>query len=411
MAGETTSLKEGERKNELEALIGEALTKPPDSPSVMKGLQDFFSGGFAELDHESMVEATRQALITSDVEKLSLWCEALCPTSADSLSAPRLHLLRALALAAARGDGTADPERLELLRSLAFSWCKYLLMPETSKGTFFLHHYVALQQPKLYSTSRGPTVNEHQLSVLLGHPEPSSASSRWWHRRSDLVTAHLTIPELEFAMVVFKWDREARKPALAWWLREYPALLWRIHAFLLGRYCFALVRPLVAAMKAAGLYRPANRAGELWRLYLRVGGLTLIGLLALIGLSPALSVLARASPPVVLGILAVGWGLSAGLCAIDVFSQNHGVIAGCELAWRRAASVLWRLGAWVGALTVLLYVGLAVGGDLLGDSDPLHELWQAHQTSVRLLTATSLGGLLGCVLQWIWEERAATEPI
>ena len=212
-------------------------------------------------------------------------------------------------------------------------------------------------------------------------------------------------------MVVFKWDREARKPALAWWLEKYPALLWRIHAFLLGRYCFALVTPLVAAMKDVKLYRPANRAGELWRLYLRVGGLTLIGVLALIGLSPALSVLTKASEPVVVAILAVGWALSAGLCAIDVFSQNHGVIASWGLAWRRAGSVLWRLAAWVGVLTLLLYVGLWMGSGLLVSEDPLRGLWQAHQTWLRLLATTSCGGLLGCVLQWIWEDRAATEPI
>ena len=157
-----------------------------------------------------------------------------------------------------------------------------------------------------------------------------------------LQATQLTIPEFEFsALVVFKWDREARKPALAWWLEKYPALLWRIHAFLLGRYCFALVTPLVAAMKDVKLYRPANRAGS-------YGGYTWRGGYvdrrpALIGLSPALSVLTKASEPVVVAILAVGWALSAGLCAIDVFSQNHGVIASWGLAWRRAGSVLWRL--------------------------------------------------------------------
>lgn len=350
-----------------------------------------------------------------DKEKLLEWKRVFAEHPELLATFGGLMFLRRVAMAV-RNVPPPDEEAQTAAYYLASRWVRFLISDQASQEKFFLQEYVAKDQ----------TLYELDRLRPKAPPVP-------WPDLPSLKTHQLTVTELELTLAVFTADAHGNVQ-FTWWLARYPHLLWRIHAFLLRRYCFPLLdlfhRAQRSTCKEGGegnLDTPPFRAGEVWRLYPRIGALTFLGLLAIVGLTPALAFFFASHPVLVAAGFAACSAVQLFLAHIDVFKQNRGVMTSSSHAWPR----VWRL-----SLRFFLW-GLALAAGFLG-ACWLAQVLPLEKTTLRplagweniLLPALPPGsilntlrlflgfvglatasGTLGALLQWIWEERAATEPI
>lgn len=357
-------------------------------------------------------------------KKLSSWRLAFSSYPALVETFGGLRFLRCVALAV-RNTKPKETDGQDAAYYLASRWVRFLISDQASQEKFFLQEYVS-RDSALYETNR---------------LRPKSPPEAW----SDLPTVksrQLTITEWELTLAIFVKD-EGEKVRFTWWLSRYPHLLWRIHAFLLRRYCFPLLKLFSQAQKntpreiaegsggerasSCRLDRPPFRAGEFWRLYPRIGALTLLGLLAVVGLTPALAFFFAAHPALVAAGVVSCLGLQVILAYIDVFKQNRGVMTSGDHARPRVWGLTLRMFAWGLALSAV-FLGLSwvvqllpnewhgLRPDLARENLLLPAFRPLSSERIARLLLGWLGlaassGAIGALLQWIWEERAATEPI
>jgi hypothetical protein len=343
------------------------------------------------------------------------WQEPDPPPAAWELNPIRLRVLRHLTLFAHCLTSGLAGEQLNLLRSFAYRWIGFLIAEGSSSRTFFLQHR-RIKDPTFFTT--GSLRPQHR-------PWPGGWTGKLaWLRHPE----RLTIVELEIALALFDWD--APRPRFVRWVRDYPHILWRVHDFLLKRYCFPLLGPLREAAEQAEASSPRFRAGEFWRWYPRVGGLCALGLLGLVSLGPAQTVLFAAPWPVAAVLGASSAALLWLLVGIDICKQNRGVIQ----SWSHVTPRVWSL--WFRSLAWALVLAGAFGAcaGLLGssrlDAGALHAFGSAPLSNLLipevppvaflprftrfaggLLAMASSAALLGALLQWFWEDRAMTETI
>lgn len=328
---------------------------------------------------------------------------------------PGLVFLRRIAMAV-RNVRPPNEEAQAAAYYLASRWVRFLISEQASQEKFFLQEYVAKDQT-LYEADRL-------------RPKGSCIP---WPDLPPLPTHQLTVTEWELTLAVFTADAQGNV-RFTWWLARYPHLLWRIHAFLLRRYCFPLLALFQRAQESTrreggegNLDSPPFRAGEFWRLYPRIGALTFLGLLAIVGLTPALAFFFASHPVLVAAGIAACSAVQLFLAHIDVFKQNRGVMASSSHAWPR----VWRLSLKFFLWGFVLSAGflgvcwlaqwlpfekatlrpLAGWENLLLPSLPSGSLLNTLRSSLGFVGLATASGTLGAVLQWIWEERAATEPI
>ena len=347
-------------------------------------------------------------------------------------SAEGLAMLRFLALRAA----CRQPRRGW---RFAQAWVQFLISEDSSSHNFFLQQYrahdAAFYEEETLKTHR--TLPAEWATVLPG-----------------IRTASLTVPEMELALVLFEWKSPSGKPVLSPWLREHPHILWRVHRFLLARYCFALLRPFRRALKASrrdpagkiggNLYAPPFLAGEFLTFYPRIAGLVAIGFLGLmeVDLAQVLFFATAWNVAFVAGTVSVL--LLFVLNYMDVYKQNRGVMNDRRHGESRALGLLARFLGW-GTFFAILYVCLvhlsghaqesAIQDWPSSSQGPLNGLWnllipkvpaweEIRQalagkdglgTLVRiffgLFAMAASSCLLGALLQWFFEDTAATEPI
>lgn len=336
----------------------------------------------------------------------------------DLKNAGHLSVLRYEALRANHEPGMADEaEKQELVDAIyrhMLPWLRYLASEESSSGSFFLQEFLCkdstFYDDRTYQPRNKPENCWADRLSFLGEPQ------------------HLTIAELELALTIFDWSSDEKKPRFTWWLRHRPAILWRLHEFLLKRYCFQLLEAFHLAAKKDGLEKPPYRAGELWRWYPRVAGLTAIGFLGVLSLDPLVALLFAAPwwMAVLLAALAlVSLGL---LIFMDVFKQNRGLMVSRQHAAPRVRGLMTIFIAWglvasaIFAWLTLVWPTLAGGAAAFYpfEGQPLANLvvvgpplgWPlALRFLPGLLGLGLLSAALGALLQWFWEDRAATEPI
>lgn len=342
-------------------------------------------------------------------------------------TAGELSACRAAALTANK-RGRPDTAELALYaRLVADRWVQFLISEESSSRNFFLQEY---------RTRDGTFYEPDDLQ-----PKWHDDNQREWRKSLPVVSEleRLTVTELELALAILDMESERGEPRFVWWLQERPAILWRIHAFLLKRYCFSLLKAFQAALRNRGdgqspgrhLDRPPFRAGELWALYPRVGGLTVVGFLGVMSLDQLVAIL-FAAPWCVASIVALaGVGLLATLAYMDVFKQNRGVMASMPHGLPRVAHLVGLFLAWGLAFAAVLSLSTmawkALGpsdgvfvwfrgagepfGNLVALAPPVGSWARVGRFLLGLLGVASLSASLGALLQWFWEDKSATEPI
>ena len=364
------------------------------------------------------------------------------PSDADAawmFHTDRLWLLRDQAWHAQNLLPPDEAQRPEL----ALRWLRFLLR-DSARSTF-LTGTVAKSDVRFYRDGRPAPRCEWDSTALPGQ-QPWSNVLTWL--RGSHCSSRLNVVELEVALVLFNWT--AAEPQFAPWVYESPDVLRAIDQFLLRRYCFPLVWAIKKARKVpyfseGGQFsltrsrallgpkdftEPAYRAGE-HVAWIRMTGLVVVGLLALLGMD-WLQATCFAGPWWSVLLLAVGsvCGIRL-LCRIDVLKQNLGQLTRSQ-ASLRTRSVFRRLvgiGLLAGiALTMFRAFQTlpAWSPDRLWRPDPpgnpLTNLVLPQWGSFRhgwgwfwLLAGAVTQGLIaafvGVVLQWFWEDKAATEPI
>ncbi len=363
-------------------------------------------------------------------------------------SSHRLLLLRYVTWRLQKRPDQADVR--ELGRELAYSWLQFLLGDAAEGRSFFLQHFLLCYAEPFYYGGRP------------GELRPSPKKDGWqeilpWLRRPQ----NLTILEMEIALAIFRWD--ATEPELVWWIREYPHILRRVHGLLLRTYGFALLGALTRAMKAAredhgpgtsgaeggspvtgdagqseytastngvlsrSLYQAPYLASVGWRVYPRLGGLVLIGLLGILSINYLLTPLYAAPLWLVLTGGLAALALIHRLIMMDVFKQNRGVLVSARHAQPRTLGVLWRALAWgcAGTLAACAVLRLILSHLV---RRPSLENWTAYRQLPDMalphlaaqpwwhwllrFAVMGLGAvLLGLLLQWFWEDRSVIEPI
>lgn len=340
-----------------------------------------------------------------------------------------LQFLRRVAMAVRNGQ-PSGPDAQDAAYYLASRWVRFLISEQASQEKFFLQEYVARDNAFYENDHLRPKAN---LKV--------------WDDLPALKSHQLTITEWELTLAIFTHDGKTWR--FTWWLARYPHLLWRIHAFLLRRYCFPLLALFRQAQKNtqksesnasldrppsrageqsnASLDRPPFRAGELWRLYPRIGALTFLGLLAIVGLTPALAFFFAGHWLLVAFAVGAAFVVQLVLSGIDVFKQNRGVMVSKGHAWPR----VWRLSLRFFLWGFVLAVGFLAAcwltqllpfeksalrplegwGNILLPEVSLAPAGKGARFLLGVLGLAAASGTLGALLQWIWEERAATEPI
>ncbi len=314
-----------------------------------------------------------------------------------------LQLLRFVAFCAQRAGADVDDQMATAYQQWCYAWVRYLAGDEVTTATFYLQQY-AVTDTRFYRGSE-PSGAGRLRPKPRGEWPKAWGPVLPWLRHPE----RLTVGELELALAVFEW--KAKQPRFVWWLRHRPHVLWRIHRFLLKRYCYELLSPFREALRADGLDRPPFRAGELWQLQPRIAGLSFIGFLAMLGLYRDLDLFCgpcMAGGGVPAGALWAAAALCAGLLwvvvYVDVFKQNRGMMSSLMHGARRVWLTVWGF-LWWGAVFATGYVG-GLGG-LAGldiGVDPGY-----RGVAVGFTAASAC--LIGALLQWFWEDRAATEPV
>jgi hypothetical protein len=313
-------------------------------------------------------------------------------------------------------DLDLDPYQVEAIKgeccTQAQQWVGFLIDDESSARSFFLQEY-RLRDQTFYSG------DPRRLRPLCrsGWAEPWQEQLPWL-----IHPEHLTVTELELALAIFRWHEPA--PRLCRWLQARPHVLWRIHSMLLRRYCFELLPHLRRAMRADGLYRPPFRAGELPRLGLRIGGLTAVGYVACLGIDAAPVLFFHVAWWLTALLLVACAGVTYWLYLRDVLKRNRGVMENKRHAARRVGRIMWRSLLWSGLLSlpvlVLWWQMLALPAPLQAGVVPqLHPAWPISSADLALTLRAALGwlamvgfaGLLGCLVQWLWEDTSVLEPI
>jgi len=333
-----------------------------------------------------------------------------------------LALRRHLAILAQVGQQEAKKAPNELAAE-ATHWVMFLVQDESSSRSFFLQEYRA-NDNHLYGDSLRPCRRDHMASYWA-----SNKNVLRWLKHPE----RLTITELELALAIFDWHEE--KPRLVWWVKKRPYILWRVHRFLLKRYCLQLLRPLRRARKDAEKNAPPYRAGEQLWAHPRMLGMTMIGMLGCLGVD-AFKVIFFAS---------AWWQQAVALAAaflvlwyfyyVDVYKQNKGVMATKTHGLRRTAWVVARALVVSGVLGLiplafwscfprerLLEVVQAAPQEFFVPP-PAEIVIPLAVPALRpdwpLTASATLGwlclvvyaALFGCILQWLWEDTSALEPV
>ena len=336
----------------------------------------------------------------------------------------RLCALRYISLwASSQGRGDVSPEAVA---DPGNSWLAFLLGPAAQGQSFFVQHDLTRTFPAFYAQQ------DHTSGRLLRPLKRAKWGEEWsgvlsWLKQPE----RLTIVEIEIALAIFEWKAET--PELVWWLRDYPHILWRVHAYLLRNYGFKLARSLLKAMSKTSwadralAKQPPFKAGVLSRFQPRIAGLIAIGSLGILSINHLLTLIFAAPWAWVgaAGVLLLGLLLL--IVLMDVFKQNRGVLVSWVHAWPRACSVLWRALCWGAAGTAAVWgMFLAVGSSAINRTQLANWIWYHQlpdmavpnlssgpwwQWLVRLATLGLGAVFLGLLLQWFWEDRAVTEPI
>ncbi len=314
-----------------------------------------------------------------------------------------LELLRFVAFCAQRAGPHVGAQVATAYQQWCYAWVRYLVGDEVTTATFYLQQYLAMDA-RFYRGCEQPGAGRLLPKPRREWPEAWGNVLPWLQNPE-----RLTVGELELALAVFEW--KADRPRFVWWLRHRPHILWRIHRFLLKRYCYELLPPFRRALRADGLDRPPFRAGELWQLQPRIAGLSFIGFLAMLGLYRDLSLFC--GPCMAGGGVPVGmlWAATLGCVAllwavvyVDVFKQNRGVMSSLMHGIGRVWWTVWGF-LWWGAVFALGYVwGLGGLAGLDIGVDPGYR-------GVAVGFTAAAACLIGALLQWFWEDRAATEPV
>jgi hypothetical protein len=277
---------------------------------------------------------------------------------------------------------------------------------------------------------------------------------------------HLTIAEFEIALMLFRW--ESREAELSAWAQCWPKAVQLSHDFFLRHYTFPLVRARKSAVKKmvctrtqsnvsgnptntvkplAGVEPPLKeekRSSPLpdpamysvgfradW--FLRLGALIALGYVALMSTNVLGALFFAASWWIVLPwtvAMAVGLVL---FYQVDVFKQNR------ALAWntKQLLPRTRRLAGWGILYTTALGVCVAFflliavsrwsNADRLWTPDggnPLSDLIVPRITfawppdwpttldmTLRWISFGLTANFIGLLIQWIWEDRSAVEPL
>ena len=329
-----------------------------------------------------------------------------CEAFADLRSKRGLDRLRYACLRAQKRPPESCDDDLQIVaREVAYRWVGYLIGDHSSRFSFYLQEFRARDHVFYHVVPEGnggrPTLRPKSRAEWPG----AWKEVLRWFRHPE----RLTVGELELALAVFEWTAE--RPRFVWWLRERPHILWRVHRFLLKRYGYELLVPFCKALRADGLDQPPFRAGELWLLQPRIAGLSFIGFLAVVGLLRDVDLFCgpcMAGGGVPPGVLWAGSLLCALLLwvvvYVDVFKQNRGVMSSLSHGVRRVWQTVFYF-LWWGTVFSIGYVWGA--GALLGLNIGVDPGYRAVAAAFTAAAAC----LIGALLQWFWEDRAATEPV
>ena len=154
------------------------------SAASFKGLTETFTEGRSSTDGARRVLRALGALTLPGISELALqlstasvadlesWCQSLCDPEQGNLSRDQLHCLRWLAMAASQAD-PEDEETKDYLRSLVYSWCKYLIRPETSARAFFLQALADDPGDRLYQDRYDPSRPRRLRALCSGSRPPN----------------------------------------------------------------------------------------------------------------------------------------------------------------------------------------------------------------------------------------------
>jgi hypothetical protein len=313
-----------------------------------------------------------------------------------------LRLLRQAAMRAQCKPASGAKRARRAAARAAEMWVGFLIGEGSSSESRFLQRYRA-KDTTFYRVDK--TDGEPRPTL---RPKPRSAWPEPWKGKLESLKSpqFLTVTELELALTIFDWD-SGERARFVWWIQWKPEILWKVHRFLLKRYCFDLLDAFeeAAAQDGGRFDLPPYRAGERWRIHPRIWCLTGVGVLALSSLGHTLNFFFAAgwgNGVIALALGAAAFAVLRRLIRIDVYRQNMGVMSSDRHGTPRVQEVLRlfsRRGlALAGVAWFLWMLGDGTGGSLL-------------KALVGVPSLASCGCLIGAILQWFWEDKAATEPM
>lgn len=353
----------------------------------------------------SAYRTSRDPISDIDLDRACAHLKAHSGPNAPTYTSRDLESLRQCAIAWAQDPAAVpdapgeDTERvrnwIERWRALR-EWLRVLLNREYSRSTSYLQTERVLDESFFEQNSGSVNRARGTFGRLRLDPKPrlkwGSHGDGWpevfpWLR--SWKAAHLTVTEIELALILFAWAPSSRtsseaeqraftRPVLARWVLTEPQVLVSIEHFLRSRYCFTLLGALRRARQAGAIaavnveslrpevercpiLRTARFRLDPFRGLMRPFGLAAVGLLGAMSIDVIVALIFAGSKPILAIVFVAACLIVLALVHVDVHRQNYGVLQGFRHAAPRtlwATVLLIGIGA-VGAFGIWVTLGAA----------------------------------------------------
>lgn len=354
-----------------------------------------------------------------------------------------------------RNLGDEAPAKLQ---PFAYRWIRFLC--EESASSYLL-------QDMLLSGPDGDGVfyDLHQSPHYQLQPKARGDWGGGWDAALPWLEhpERLTVPELEVAVAIFRWDETIHRPRLAAWIRDSPHILPRIQRYALRHYCWWLKTALEeatgqspdlasrAALGGASLRVRAGRASgvppysdlesetpgarnfdafQAFRPHMRNSrflAIAFVGFIGLLNVPMITSVFTQSSLWYAIVLALVGLGAIGVFSTAEVYQRNPGFIVSRKHALPRIVHLASRFALYGAVVTLTLFAAFIIGDHLAGPipmiaGDPLLNLSAGREAEPPLvwppahylfgwLNMAVYSTLFGVLFESIWQNSPATEPL